>query len=136
MLPVGENGKKEVRAQKRQKPNKRRPRDIEPWDTNNTRDAWVEHWLDPMELENLERARMTRKFTGEEIEWWLEQSTMYVIRGMTVLNESHRVRQRFSEALGCQIQPVWAFLCRCGKQVVATAAVMEALDRHADCLTV
>lgn len=106
-------------------------REIEPWAAHATRDPRIEDWLDDTEMEFLLQDMKERKFTGEETEYRMKMANIIYIRGLTVLKDGHRAAERYSPTLDRVFQPVWEFMCRCGTQTVATAVVMDALDRHA-----
>ena len=130
-LPFGPNRSKEVRAQRWQNPNNRKMREIEPWAAHATRDPWIEEWLDDTEMEFLLQDMKERDLTSGEMEYRMKMANIICIRGLTAVKDRHRATERYDPTLDRVFQPVWEFMCRCGVQTVATAIVMDALDRHA-----
>lgn len=130
-LPYGQGRSKEARAQRWQNPNNRKMREMEPWATNAIRDPWIEDWLDDTEIKFFKQDMQERRFTGEEMEYRMKMANVILIRGLTVLRDKHRVIERYNPTLDPVIQPAWEFMCRCGTRTIATAVVMDALDRHA-----
>ena len=65
-LPYGQGRSKEARAQRWQNPNNRKMREIEPWATNDTRDPWIEDWLDDTEMKFLKQDVQERRLSHEK----------------------------------------------------------------------